>query len=119
MDIKRLQITKCQGNTPNETILKKKKKNEHINLFLLQLATHGRQRLCDKMSIFSHSTLTDPVWDQLVFQVEVPRAHLVSVHIAGHVSEDHFIMKPIPVCVFGAAAFIVFINVNRFYLKPC
>lgn len=83
------------------------------------------------MSVFFHSTLTDPVWDQLVFQVEVPRVHLVSVHISGHVSvsEDHLI----PECTsswFPEAhtsvcgcwlwnSSIHCVNVNRFYLKPC
>lgn len=65
-----------------------------MSLFLLLLATHGKAATCViKCQCFFHSTLTDPVWDQLVFQVEVPRVHLVSVHISGHVSvsEDHLI----------------------------
>lgn len=62
----------CGPPSAKETLqmrqyLKERKKDEHINLFLLLLATHARQQLYDKMPVFSQITLTDSVWDQLVF----------------------------------------------------
>lgn len=61
----------CRPPSAKETLQMRqylqKKKKEHNNLFLLLLATPARQQLCDKMSIFSHSTLAYPVWGQLAF----------------------------------------------------
>lgn len=83
MDIKRLQITKCQGNTPNETILKKKRKMNILicffcNLLLMEgsdcvikcpffLIAHSQ--ILSGISLYSRWKCQGLTWFQCILQV--------------------------------------------------